>query len=52
MIRNIRVQVKTEPDPDRTFPDLGHWFYRYTVTITNEGGETAQFHLAQPELIN
>jgi ApaG protein len=38
--RDIRVQVETEPDPDRTFPDLGRWFYRYTVTITNQGSET------------
>ena len=40
--RNIRVQVETEPDHSRTFPDRGHWFYLYTVTISNEGPETVQ----------
>lgn len=40
--RSIRVQVETRPDPSRTFPEAGRWFYLYTVTISNEGSETVQ----------
>ena len=40
--RNIRVQVETKQDHSRTFPGLGHWFYQYTVTISNEGSETVK----------
>lgn len=40
--RDIRIQVETEIDPDLSAPEEGRWFYRYTVTLTNEGQETVQ----------
>lgn len=40
--RDIRVRVETELDHERSRPDQKHWFYRYTVTISNEGDETVK----------
>jgi len=40
--RNIRVSVKAEYDPGRSSPDRNHWFFLYTVRITNEGTHTVQ----------
>jgi ApaG protein len=40
--QGIRVEVVTQLDRERTLPELGQWFYLYTITITNEGGDTVQ----------
>lgn len=40
--RNIRVQVRAEFSADRSRPADQHWFFLYTITITNEGDETVQ----------
>ena len=40
--RNIRVQVQVEYSPDRSRPADQHWFFFYTITISNEGEETVQ----------
>jgi len=40
--RNIRVQVHVDFSPERSRPADQHWFFLYTITITNEGSETVQ----------
>jgi ApaG protein len=40
--RSIRVRVEAEYSPERSSPPSQHWFFLYTVTITNEGDETVQ----------
>jgi ApaG protein len=40
--RNIRVQVRAEFSADRSRPADQHWFFLYTITITNDGDETVQ----------
>ena len=40
--RNIRVRVQAQYDPSRSNPQLNQWFFLYTVTIANQGHETAQ----------
>lgn len=40
--RGIRVTVRSRFDPGRSRPAEGLWFFLYTITIVNEGGETAQ----------
>ncbi len=40
--RGVKVVVHPEFDPMRSDPTLGRWFFLYTVTITNESGETVQ----------
>jgi ApaG protein len=40
--RKIRVQVQAEYAPERSRPADHHWFFLYTITITNEGDETVQ----------
>ena len=40
--RGLRVRVEPEFDPDGSLPEQGRWFFRYTVTIANEGTETVQ----------
>ena len=40
--RHVRVQVECEYAPERSNPAAHHWFFVYTITITNEGGETVQ----------
>jgi len=40
--RNIRVQVQVEYSPDRSRPSDQHWFFLYTITISNDGDETVQ----------
>ena len=40
--RGVRVQVQCEYAPERSNPGAGHWFFVYTITITNEGDETVQ----------
>jgi len=38
----IRVSVRSDYVPERSSPLEGHWFFSYTIRITNEGAETAQ----------
>jgi ApaG protein len=40
--RNIRVRVDSQYDPGRSSPQQSHWFFLYTVSITNEGQDTVQ----------
>lgn len=40
--RGVEVRVQSEFDPQRSAPRQNHWFFRYTVTITNKGNETVQ----------
>lgn len=40
--RGVRVHVRSEYDPGRSTPASEHWFFLYTITITNEGQETVQ----------
>jgi len=40
--RGVRVSVLSEYAPDRSRPDRQQWFFLYTITIANEGGETVQ----------
>ncbi len=40
--RGIRVRVKSEFVPERSAPEQSEYFFAYTVTISNEGEETAQ----------
>ncbi len=40
--RGVRVQVKPEYDAESSLPDQSRWFFKYTVTISNEGTETVQ----------
>jgi ApaG protein len=39
---NIRVRVEAEYSPERSSPSSQHWFFLYTVTISNEGDATVQ----------
>ena len=34
--------VSAEFSPERSRPADGHWFFLYTITITNDGDETVQ----------
>ena len=38
--RGVRVRVVCEYAPERSAPADRHWFFLYTITITNEGDET------------
>ena len=40
--RDIRVFVSAEYSPERSRPAEAHWFFLYTITITNEGNDTVQ----------
>jgi ApaG protein len=40
--RGVRVRVEAEYPPERSSPASGHWFFLYTVTITNEGSTTVR----------
>ena len=40
--RGVRVRVRSEYAPDRSQPSRNQWFFLYTVTISNESGETVQ----------
>ena len=42
LTRGVRIEVTTEYDPSRSFPEHNRWFYLYTVEISNEGSETVQ----------
>jgi ApaG protein len=38
----IRVHVTAEYAPDRSRPTQQHWFFLYTIKITNESDQTVQ----------
>ena len=40
--RGVHVRVEPQFDPERSSPEQEHWFFLYTVTISNEGEETVQ----------
>ena len=40
--RGIRVRVEAEYSAERSSPRSQHWFFLYTVTISNEGDDTVQ----------
>ena len=40
--RGVRVSVVSEYAPERSKPASDLWFFLYTITIKNEGTETAQ----------
>ncbi|MGD8330823.1 MAG: Co2+/Mg2+ efflux protein ApaG [Acidobacteriota bacterium] len=40
--RGVRVQVESAYDPARSAPHEQHWFFLYTVTISNESEESVQ----------
>jgi ApaG protein len=40
--RGIRVSVVSEYAPDRSRPADEHWFFLYTITISNESPDTVQ----------
>jgi ApaG protein len=42
MTRGIRVQARSFYDEERSSPAESYYFFAYKVTISNEGGETAQ----------
>ena len=39
---NVRVEVESQYAPDHSQPFQSHWFFHYTVKITNEGDDTVQ----------
>jgi len=39
---NVRVEVESQYAPDQSQPFQSHWFFYYTVRITNEGEDTVQ----------
>jgi ApaG protein len=39
---NIRVEVESKYVAEQSQPFQSHWFFSYTVRITNEGEETVQ----------
>jgi ApaG protein len=40
--RGVRVQVRAEYSPERSNSASQHWFFLYTITITNESDDTVQ----------
>jgi len=40
--RGVRVHVESEYAAERSQPSQNQWFFLYTITIANEGGETVQ----------
>jgi ApaG protein len=39
---NVRVEVESQYAPEHSQPFQNHWFFYYTVRITNEGDEPVQ----------
>lgn len=39
---NIRVEVESQYAPEHSQPFQNHWFFYYSVRITNEGDDTVQ----------
>ena len=48
--RGVRIEVSTQYDPSRSFPEHNRWFYLYTVEISNDGSETVQL-VSRPWII-
>ena len=42
LTNNVRVEVDSQYAPERSRPFQSHWFFHYTVRISNEGDETVQ----------
>jgi len=42
LTRGVRVQVRSQFDPNRSNPAASQWFFLYTVTIENLAEETVQ----------
>src|SRR6202023_3404280 len=42
MTRQIEVKVTPRFLPERSSPENGYYFWAYTITLTNLGGETVQ----------
>ena len=40
--QGVKVSVVSEYDPERSKPAQQQWFFRYTITITNEKDESVQ----------
>jgi ApaG protein len=40
--QSVRVEVESQYAPEHSQPFQKHWFFYYTVRITNEGDETVQ----------
>lgn len=40
--QGVRVTVRADYVPQRSRPDIGHWFFVYTVRITNLGDHPAR----------
>jgi ApaG protein len=40
--RSIEVSVEPQYVADQSAPEQGHFFWAYTIEITNQGGETVQ----------
>jgi ApaG protein len=38
----IRIKVRSRYSEEHSRPEQNHWFFLYTITITNEGRETVQ----------
>jgi ApaG protein len=39
---NVRVEVESQYAPDHSQPFQNHWFFHYTIKVTNEGDDTVQ----------
>ena len=39
---NVRVEVESKYAAEHSQPFQSHWYFQYTVRITNEGDETVQ----------
>ena len=42
LTNNVRVEVESQYAPEHSQPFQNHWFFYYTVRITNEGDEPVQ----------
>jgi ApaG protein len=42
LTNNVRVEVESQYAPEQSQPFQSHWFFHYTVRISNEGDETVQ----------
>jgi ApaG protein len=40
--QGVRVQVHARYSPDHSQPERSHWFFLYTITISNEGSAPVQ----------
>jgi len=42
LTHGIRVQVRARYSPEHSVPNRSHWFFLYTIRISNEGNAKAQ----------